>query len=82
MDIIRYQKTDRIMKKGDYIKIHRVLLKDLNGQVIHVYDPDLPILPRGENEYGFTVKLENGKHRWYSGQADDSIIFVKECSCL
>ncbi len=76
MEAIRYS-TGEIVKKGDQVVITHSLASRLisiltlkpkgkteKGTVVGVYDPDQPIIPNGENEYGICIKYPDGHWSW------------------
>ena len=71
-----YPETGEPIKVGDEVILHRTLRRNFRGKVVYVYDPSEPMNPKGENEYGFSVKLEGGREAWCGG-ADERISLVQ-----
>lgn len=63
------------MNVGDRVRIHRRVFPDLIGEVMYVHDPHKALIPKGDNEYGFSIQLETGACRWYGGQVPEEVRF-------
>ena len=63
MEKVKY--TDgQIVEIGDVVQIKRFIRAPLSGVVVSVYDPDKPSPPRGDNDYGCSIKLKDGTFLW------------------
>ena len=63
MKNIKYN-DGQVVRMGDSVEVHRVLRKNVKGTVVAVYDPTKPSPPRGNNDYGVSIKLEDGTVLW------------------
>lgn len=63
MDAIKY-KSGEIVLLGDAVKIKRLLRRPIKGVVTKVYDPDKDSPPRGDNDYGIGIELDDGSYLW------------------
>lgn len=75
---IHYSGTDRPMKVGDKVFIKRRFLPAIKCEVSYVYDPGKDSVLKGDNEYGFTLKLPNGKYRWYGCMPSGHIVVIDD----
>jgi len=76
MERLKYKSCNEDVRKGDHVTIKRRLLPNLKGLVIYVYDPEKEIIPQGDNEYGFTIELSEGKYRWYDQHAPEDVLLI------
>ena len=67
----RYVQDEALVKVGDRMRMKRGIRRDLIGTVVFVHDTAKPSPPNGDNEYGFTVKVEDVFY-WIGGQPDES----------
>ena len=56
--------SGEVVKVGDLVEIKRLIRRPLRGEVISVYDPLKPSPPKGENDYGVSIKLEDESFFW------------------
>lgn len=49
---------------GDVVRVHRLLRRPCTGIVTTVYNPELPSIPNGDNEFGFNVKISEREYLW------------------
>jgi hypothetical protein len=71
MKAIKYIDGTPVMA-GDVVEIRRRLRSSLRGRVVYVYDATRPV-ERETNDYGFAVRLEGGRGRWYGSSPDASV---------
>lgn len=66
--------SGELVREGDHVLIRRALRSALEGIVVYVCSVSAPI-QREVNDYGLSVKLRNGKERWYSDSPGADVVF-------
>jgi len=64
---LEYSECSTPIRVGDRVSVKRFLRRPLVGIVSHVHDRSLPIAPNGENDYGFTVTIDDDQFLWFGG---------------
>jgi hypothetical protein len=68
-------RTGEIVRLGDRVLVRRFLRRPLRATVVQIYDPLRPSPPKGDNDVGYHIQIENGT--WgFVGSDDPSVIFV------
>ena len=62
MEPIRYT-TGELVEVGDEVEVRR-RFRTVRGIVSGVYDPGMPIVPNGDNEYGINIRISEGRYLW------------------
>jgi hypothetical protein len=62
-----------MVEVGDQVEVRRLFIFCLKGVVVWVYDPSKPSPPRGDNDYGISIKLKDGSYYW--GLPDKNTVF-------
>ena len=68
-NILRYESGD-IIKVGDNVTVtigRWIFKKQISGTICFVYDPNKPSPPRGDNDFGLSIKIANGHELWMGG---------------
>ncbi|MES9904942.1 MAG: hypothetical protein ABW168_19985 [Sedimenticola sp.] len=68
--------SGELVKVGDIVEVREYFWKKYRGCVVYVYDPEKPILPRGDNEYGISIRLDNGCELW-GGDPGKEVTFLE-----
>ena len=63
VESIRYS-DGQLVQVGDRVMVRRRLRRSLRGKVVFTYDPTKPVSPNGSNEYGVSIRLEDGTELW------------------
>lgn len=74
MSSFEYVSGDEV-KLDDLVQVNRSFRRPLNGTVIQVYDPTKPSVPGGDNDFGYTVRLEDGNFL-FAGSKDPKVRLV------
>lgn len=54
----------QVVKQGDYVQVSLALFRKRHGKVVYVYDPSRPSGPNGDNDYGVSIRLDDGQELW------------------
>lgn len=53
-----------LVKLGDLVVVKSAFGRERTGKVIYVYDPHHLSGPNGKNDYGISIRFENGNEIW------------------
>lgn len=75
----QYSQDGTKMRVGDRVRMKRWLRRNFEGVIVHVYDPDRPSPPNGDNEFGFTLQVDDCYY-WIGGPPNHTFELVEGAS--
>jgi hypothetical protein len=76
MKAITYENGQLVMI-GDTVEVASFLGGKKRGTVIYVYDPKEPSGPNGQNDFGISIRFDNGKELWGIPDKKTKLLFRK-----
>jgi hypothetical protein len=70
--------SGELIQVGDRVRVKRRLRKAKEGVVIFVYDSQVASPPRGTNDYGFSIVLQDGSVLWNGAPGKEVILIGRQ----